>query len=119
MFWLKKFPKTTTANIKGKVPNPKNNIYKAPCQIPPAARDAVKAIYTMPQGKRPLRRPVVNRDDKSALVSSFDSFNFTFNKALLTKGIFVAKSFPPKENRAITISKIPTPILREVCKPAK
>ena len=28
----------------------------------PAARDAVSAIYTIPQGRRPLRIPVINRD---------------------------------------------------------
>ena len=39
-----KFPRKTTVNINGKVPNPKRNIKSELCHIPPAAKEAVKAI---------------------------------------------------------------------------
>ena len=39
-----KFPRRTTKNIKGSVPNPKSAMKAALCQIPPEAKLAVKAM---------------------------------------------------------------------------
>ena len=52
------FPKTMVRAITGKVPNPKENIRRLLLKILPVAMAEAMAIYTNPQGKKPLSRPI-------------------------------------------------------------
>ena len=60
------------------VPNPNKNIYKLPCQVFPVAKAPNNDIYTKPQGKKPLRKPIVKNVSDVFFFNSFPNADFTF-----------------------------------------
>jgi hypothetical protein len=47
----------------GIVPTPKSNIYKTPNETLCMAMAPKMATYTIPQGKNPFNKPIVNKEE--------------------------------------------------------
>jgi len=57
------FPAIESKSSKGNVPNPKINIKTDPPITLPVAIAPANAIYTNPQGNKPLSKPIINKDE--------------------------------------------------------
>src|ERR1700752_3053377 len=105
-------------NINGTVAKPKKAINKAAFKTLLLATDAAMAIYTKPQGNKPLSAPKISKEENPFFVNRSASFDFIMPNSLKNVLVMVYFKTICCGNKMANRIRTPSATDNICCKPA-